>query len=163
MARQHVAYDHSRLGAIAEKASKSTKLKGVDVACKYVQEVIQKSLSTGALRHPNIREWRQYMLSRTTQTAEGSHCLFHGALPVSAYPSTRWRADQPTRSGHRPTRTWRARSWGCPKLFPYRQVKIQIWPQGVLSYCKLKLASSSGTCFARMSKATVGCVTAGVS
>ena len=38
MARQHVAYDHSRLGAIAEKASKSTKLKGVDVACKYVQE-----------------------------------------------------------------------------------------------------------------------------
>ena len=38
MARQHVAYNHSRLVAIAELASKSTNLKGVDVACKYVQE-----------------------------------------------------------------------------------------------------------------------------
>ena len=38
MARPHVAYDHSRLVAIAEQASKSTNLKGVDVACKYVQE-----------------------------------------------------------------------------------------------------------------------------
>ena len=38
MARHLVAYDHSRLVTIAEKATKSTKLKGVDVACKYVQE-----------------------------------------------------------------------------------------------------------------------------
>ena len=34
---QRVAYDHSRLVAIAEKATASTNLKGFGLACKYVQ------------------------------------------------------------------------------------------------------------------------------
>ena len=38
MARQNVAYNHSRLVAIAEQATASTNLRGVDLACKYVQE-----------------------------------------------------------------------------------------------------------------------------
>ena len=38
MARPHVAYDHSRLVALAEQATKFTKLRGVDAACKYIQE-----------------------------------------------------------------------------------------------------------------------------
>ncbi len=38
MARQNVAYNHSRLVAIAEQATASANLRGVDLACKYVQE-----------------------------------------------------------------------------------------------------------------------------
>ena len=38
MARQNVAYNHSRLVAIAEQATTSTNLQGVDLVCTYAQE-----------------------------------------------------------------------------------------------------------------------------
>ena len=43
MARQRVAYDHSLLVGIAEQATTSANLQGVDLVCKYVQEAVQIS------------------------------------------------------------------------------------------------------------------------
>ena len=64
MVRHHAAYDHVGLAELADQATTSTNLPGVDLACNYVQEAMERLGEIGrdwvitshanALRRPTL-------------------------------------------------------------------------------------------------------------